>query len=275
MNKNAYYFPHDMDAVSDPKLQAVLRLKGMEGIGAFWCLLERLYRQNGVLYVSEIPAMAWSLHTSEELLRSVISDFGLFEIDGDEVTSRSASARLAERRAKLEQKRAAASKGGKRTQSKRIAETSQTDSESKANAQADAQASASADAQVRKGKERKGNKKEDKSSILEESKKKNEELSFVDEMFRPAVETWLKYKRTRRESYKSQDSLEKMVEKLIRISGGDPQTAERIISEAMSNNYSGFFPLKDNSNGNGKSLNGKTDRAGSSGYVPDYSKTSF
>ena len=257
MNKNAYYFPHDMDAVSDPKLQAVLRLKGMEGIGAYWCLLERLYRQDGVLYVSEIPAMAWGLHTSEELLRSVISDFGLFDIDGDEVTSRSASARLAERRAKLEQKRAAASKGGKRTQSKRIAVLSQTDSESKADAQADAQASASADAQVRKGKERKGKDKEDKSSsISKESIKK-----FV----KPTVEEVAEYIREK----------------------GYNVDAEQFVNFYESKGWKvGTTPMKSwtaavatwqkrNSNGNGNSFNGKSDRAGSEGYVPDYTKTSF
>ena len=252
MNKNAYYFPHDMDAVSDPKLQAVLRLKGMEGIGAYWCLLERLYRQDGVLYVSEIPAMAWSLHTSEELLRSVISDFGLFDIDGDEVTSRSASARLAERRAKLEQKRAAASKGGKRTQSKRIAEMLQTDSESKADAQADAQ--------VRKGKERKGKEKEIKedksSSISKESIKK-----FV----KPTVEEVAEYIREK----------------------GYNVDAEQFVNFYESKGWKvGITPMKSwtaavvtwqkrNSNGNGNSFNGKSDRAGSEGYVPDYTKTSF
>ena len=243
MNKNAYYFPHDMDAVSDPK--AVLRLKGMEGIGAYWCLLERLYRQDGVLYVSEIPAMAWSLHTSEELLRSVISNFGLFDIDGDEVTSRSASARLAERRAKLEQKRAAASKGGKRTQSKRIAELSQTDSESKA------------DAQVRKGKERKGKDKEDKSSsISKESIKK-----FV----KPTVEEVAEYIREK----------------------GYNVDAEQFVNFYESKGWKvGTTPMKSwtaavatwqkrNSNGNGNSFNGKSDRACSEGYVPDYTKTSF
>ena len=257
MNKNAYYFPHDMDAVSDPKLQAVLRLKGMEGIGAFWCLLERLYRQDGVLYVSEIPAMAWSLHTSEELLRSVISDFGLFDIDGDEVTSRSASARLAERRAKLEQKRAAASKGGKRTQSKRIAEMSQTDSESKADAQADAQASASADAQVRKGKERKGKDKEDKSSSIS---KEN-----IKKFVKPTVEEVAEYIREK----------------------GYNVDAEQFVNFYESKGWKvGTTPMKSwtaavvtwqkrNSNGNGNSFNGKSDRACSEGYVPDYTKTSF
>ena len=69
-------------------------------------------------------------------------------------------------------------------------------------------------------------------------------LSFCAPGFVPIVEKWLDYKKSRRESYKSPESLKAMYEKLFRISGGNPSVAHEIINDSISNNYSGFFPLR-------------------------------
>lgn len=56
--------------------------------------------------------------------------------------------------------------------------------------------------------------------------------------------TWLKYKRERRESYKTSSSTLLAYKKLLKYSNGKYRDAILIIEEAMSNNYAGFFELK-------------------------------
>ena len=44
--------------------------------------------------------------------------------------------------------------------------------------------------------------------------------------------------------YASQTSLKVMLNRLIKLSHNNPQTAREIIEESIANNYSGFFELK-------------------------------
>lgn len=107
---NQRYFPHDIDAVTDPKLQNILREKGLEGIGAYWCIIERLYRQDGVLQESDLASIAWSLHLpNEDLLTSIVRDYGLFTVNGRTltITSKRVNETLAEMKAREEQSRKA------------------------------------------------------------------------------------------------------------------------------------------------------------------------
>jgi hypothetical protein len=55
---------------------------------------------------------------------------------------------------------------------------------------------------------------------------------------------WLKYKKDRKENYKSTDSLNTAFEKLKRFCKGDPNIAFSIINDAIGNNYAGFFEPK-------------------------------
>ncbi len=43
--KDAYYFPHDCNAIQDPKMMTLLTECGLIGIGAFWVLIEILHQQ--------------------------------------------------------------------------------------------------------------------------------------------------------------------------------------------------------------------------------------
>ena len=56
---------------------------------------------------------------------------------------------------------------------------------------------------------------------------------------------WLEYKKQRGQTYKGQMSIERMKTKHRNLSGGNIETAKAIIDEAMANNWSGFFALKD------------------------------
>lgn len=45
--KDTFYFQHDYNARTDPKLQDVLIEHGAAGLGVFWCVVEQLYEQGG------------------------------------------------------------------------------------------------------------------------------------------------------------------------------------------------------------------------------------
>lgn len=81
------------------------------------------------------------------------------------------------------------------------------------------------------------------------------DLSFVDrEDFIPIMEQWLAYKKEKGQTYKP-TGLRTCYKKLVEYSNGNAEKAKQIIEEAMSNNYSGFFPLKQQSNGNNNRSN--------------------
>lgn len=115
MTKTAYYFPHDYNARTDPKLQAVMVRHGITGIGAYWCIVEQLYEQGGVLAVDSIPVIAFALHADEALIRSIVVDFGLFVIDEEKFYSPSANRRLDERKKVSDARRESANKRWKKS----------------------------------------------------------------------------------------------------------------------------------------------------------------
>jgi hypothetical protein len=62
--------------------------------------------------------------------------------------------------------------------------------------------------------------------------------------FAPLIERWVQYKKSRKESYKSDDGLRTFAKKLHEFSKGDVQLAEKIIDQSIGNNYAGIFELK-------------------------------
>ena len=92
--KKTYYFQHDYNARSDPKLQAVMIKYGLAGIGAFWCIVEMLYEQDGTLPITSIPSIAYTLHADEEMLKNIVCKMDLFECNKKFFWSRSVRKRL-------------------------------------------------------------------------------------------------------------------------------------------------------------------------------------
>ena len=110
-----------------------------------------------------------------------------------------------------------------------------------------------------------------------EEKKKKEKKENIKRKFEvhPRVEKrfleWLEYKKDRRETYKSETSKELALKKLVKFSGNDPLAARKIIEEAMSNNYAGFFDPATSWN-NSKPRNGKLHKVphGTRSENPDF-----
>lgn len=90
---------------------------------------------------------------------------------------------------------------------------------------------------------------------------KTASLDFIDSKdFIPVIEKWLEYKKSRRETYKSNDSIKLFCKKLIELSGNDIIKAEKIIEQSMAQNWAGIFELKN-------ILNGTNTRANTTGNI--------
>ena len=86
MKKDAFYFPHFCNARHDRKIKRVLKELGIEGYGIYFMLLEVLREQTDFKYpLSEIDLLADEFGTSEQKVRVVICNYGLFEIDENEM----------------------------------------------------------------------------------------------------------------------------------------------------------------------------------------------
>ncbi len=105
MSKDTFYFPHDYNARSDPKLRNVLMKHKANGIGIYWCIIEMLYEQNGYIKLSDIEVIAFELHEECDRIKSVLQDFDLFRFKDDKFYSDSVLRRLKARKNKSEKNR--------------------------------------------------------------------------------------------------------------------------------------------------------------------------
>lgn len=94
--KDTYYFSHDYNARSDEKIKRLIRMHGMTGYGIFWSIIEDLYHNTNVLRL-DYDGIAYELRADVNMVKSVINDFDLFVLDGDEFGSTSIEKRLQER----------------------------------------------------------------------------------------------------------------------------------------------------------------------------------
>ena len=78
---------------------------------------------------------------------------------------------------------------------------------------------------------------------VDKKKKTTLDMSVVRADMQPLVEKWLRYKREKGQSYKP-TGFSTFVNKLMKLSGGNVETAKQIIEESIANNWAGIFPLK-------------------------------
>jgi hypothetical protein len=69
------------------------------------------------------------------------------------------------------------------------------------------------------------------------------DFSFVEDDFKKPFDDWIEYKEKRRETYKTQASLEACYRKLKNLSGNNPVTAGEVIEQSLANNWAGLFEL--------------------------------
>jgi hypothetical protein len=97
--KVTYYFSHDYNARNDHKIKRLISKQGYLGYGLFWAIIEDLYNNANALQ-TDYESIAFDLRTSENVIESIINDFDLFVIEGDNFGSLSVQRRLEERDAK-------------------------------------------------------------------------------------------------------------------------------------------------------------------------------
>lgn len=90
-------------------------------------------------------------------------------------------------------------------------------------------------------KEKNCGKKERKSAPLFEAE---QWLEHIELPWRELMSSWLEYKRTRRERYKSELSASKCLSQLRRLACNDPQAARQIVDQSIACNWAGLFPLR-------------------------------
>ena len=75
------------------------------------------------------------------------------------------------------------------------------------------------------------------------------DFSFVELDYKKPFDEWMQYKKERKENYKSQSSIVKFYNQLKLYSNFNPETAQKIVDNSMSNNWAGIFKPKTENNG--------------------------
>lgn len=105
--KETFYFSHDYNARADGKIKKLLSIHGMIGYGVFWAIIEDLY-QNANALRTDYGCIAYDLRVQETLVKSIVEDFGLFQISGDSFGSYSVERRINRRSEKSQKARKSA-----------------------------------------------------------------------------------------------------------------------------------------------------------------------
>lgn len=84
MSKDAYWFPHDSNARSDPKMLRLRMVGGVEGVGFYWCIIELLREQDNYKATSdEIDCLEFEMRPSQKGLLPCILESKLLIKDED------------------------------------------------------------------------------------------------------------------------------------------------------------------------------------------------
>jgi hypothetical protein len=104
MAKDTFYFSHDFNARNDIKIKKLIAKHGYLGYGLFWAIIEELYNNTNVL-PNDYECIAFDLRTDANVIKSIVNDFDLFEIDNESFGSLSIERRLNERNEKSKKAR--------------------------------------------------------------------------------------------------------------------------------------------------------------------------
>ena len=88
------YFSHDVSASRDMKCVKLINARGLAGYGLFWRIIETLYETLNCELEYDLAGLSALFNCEEELVRSVVEDFGLFTVSDGVFWSESAKARF-------------------------------------------------------------------------------------------------------------------------------------------------------------------------------------
>lgn len=88
MSNKSLYFSHDYTASEDVKMLYLRQSLGMEGIGCYWFIIERLAQAGGRLPLKIIPVLSMQMQVTEIKVQGVVNNFDLFEVEQQDFFSR-------------------------------------------------------------------------------------------------------------------------------------------------------------------------------------------
>jgi len=249
------YFSHDYNATLDPKIIALLGDYGAIGYGIYWRIVEMLHAEEShTLPLKEYiyKALAKQMSTSVEQISTIINDcinvYELFIKDNDFFYCQRVLDNI-EVRTKISESRSKAGKiSAERRKNATNVEQSLTSVQQNLTSVQQNSTKFNKEKEIKEKEIKENNNKEEikKEEIKKEEKKKfSFDFSNFDENFIEHVNSWLEYKKERKEPYKSQKGLNAFYNKLIDYSKNDPDTAKKIIEQSMANNWAGIFELKE------------------------------
>lgn len=255
--KDAYYFPHDSNAKDDPKCVWLIEQLGLEGYGIFWILVETLRDQPNYKYpLALIPALARRYNTTAEKMKTVVTQYGLFEVtqEGDFFFSSSLDRRMSD----FDRKREIARFAGKKSAEKRrMLNAGSTDVQQACND--------SSTSKVKESKVNKSKVKENYKDIFKNYAKDDTELFKALNDFAEMRKS-IKHPLSVRAANMLLNSLDKFAT--------DSATKIKILEQSIFHDWQGVFPLKGDDYNAGRTTNGKGNNEPHSGErkekVPKY-----
>ena len=117
--KETFYFPHDCNAIQDPKLMEVLVKCGLEAVGMYWILIEILHQQSNSMiseqsysnYIDFYGMINSENKNSLDKIKEVLITSGLFVITNNFVISKRVLENKKQRQ-EMTEKRSLAGKAG-------------------------------------------------------------------------------------------------------------------------------------------------------------------
>ena len=117
--KETFYFPHDCNAIQDPKLMEVLVKCGIEAVGMYWILIEILHQQSNSMiseqsysnYIDFYGMINSENKNSLDKIKEVLITSGLFVITNNFVISKRVLENKKQRQ-EMTEKRSLAGKAG-------------------------------------------------------------------------------------------------------------------------------------------------------------------
>ena len=107
------YFPHQYNAHDDEKLQQVIIHHGLVGYAVFFLLLEYLgQKKDRILSKDFYKVLSWNYRIDEDVVRSVVEDYGLFEVSDNHFSSDGLNDRMAALDDKIAKRKLAGALGG-------------------------------------------------------------------------------------------------------------------------------------------------------------------
>jgi hypothetical protein len=116
--KDTQYFQHDYNARSDKKMAALLMKYKSAGYGVYWCVVEMMHEEKGLLEFDKLTILSIAKDMNEDsdtvskILKDCIDEFKLFEMNGDNMLKSNRVLKNIKHRQKVSKSRAIAGKRG-------------------------------------------------------------------------------------------------------------------------------------------------------------------